>query len=805
VILKGVIMAGGKGTRLRPLTCNVPKPMVPMLHKPVMEYGIDLLKRHGITDIAVTVHYLPEVIKNYFGDGSEFGVNLHYFEETSPLGTAGSIKNAEAFLDERFVVISGDALTDFDLLKGVQFHEEKGSLISIFMKQVDSPLEYGVIMTNQDGEIIRFLEKPSWNEVFSDTVNTGIYVLEPEVFSYLEEGVPTDFSKDLFPLLMKEGKPLYGYSAEGYWSDIGSLNQYRQSHYDMLDGIVNLPSKGKEVKPGIWVGNNVKIENGALLEAPLSIDDDAVIRKGAKILPYSVIGKNNVISSNSSLKKSILWHDVYLDDNCELRGATIANSTHLQKSASVYEHAVIGDHCKIGYKVNIKPEVKVWPDKGITDEAKVHTSLIWGKKATKSLFGSRGISGLANIEITPDYIARLASAYGAILPQGAKIYVGSDYHRFSELIKQSFIQGLHSSGVNTYDLSPSLAPVVRYMIEQDGCSGGIFVRFANERGEKQVNIDFYDNNGLPIHPDLERKIENAYWQEDYRRAAFDMIGTGRHIAYKTEDYIQAVLKQVSVESINNANYRIVMNTNQHMIGLSFSKLFEQLNCELLTVPYFTTQEEMASFVKYSNADVGFLIDASGEKLRLVTDKGNVIDEETLLSLYVLITFGHYKINKLAVPVYGASELDLFAKQLDGQLIRTKANPRSILQVGNTVLNLQYDALFAFASILDFMATNTNCLSDLTQLLPYAKLFREQVACPKDVKGKVMRRLMEEIRNQEVDLVDGIKVYHPEGGWTLILPDVEHPKFTVYSQATNLDKAKEVSKHYISKIREFQKV
>lgn len=240
-------MAGGKGTRLRPLTCNIPKPMVPMLDKPVMEYGIELLKKFGITDIAVTVHYLPEVIKNYFGDGSDFGVNLHYFEEITPLGTAGSIKNAESFLDERFIVISGDALTDFDLSEGIKFHVEKDALVSIFMKQVECPLEYGVIMTNKNAEIIRFLEKPSWDEVFSDTVNTGIYVIEPEVFNYIEKDVPTDFSKDLFPLLMGKGIPLYGYSAEGYWSDVGNLKQYRQSNEDLLEGLVNVPLKLKKV------------------------------------------------------------------------------------------------------------------------------------------------------------------------------------------------------------------------------------------------------------------------------------------------------------------------------------------------------------------------------------------------------------------------------------------------------------------------------------------------------------------------------------------------------------------------------
>lgn len=244
--MKAVIMAGGMGTRLRPITCNIPKPMVPLIHKPVMEYSIELLRKYGITQIAVTVHYLPEVIKEYFIDGEKYGVQLYYFDEITPLGTAGSIKNAEKFLDERFIVISGDGLTDFDLRKGVQFHEEKQALATIFMKEVDSPENFGVIKTNRNGEVVRFYEKPNKKKLFSNMVNTGIYVLEPEIFHYLPKDIPIDFSKNVFPKLLREKKPLYGFHAEGYWSDVGCLSSYRQTQFDMLNKKVNVCLKSKD-------------------------------------------------------------------------------------------------------------------------------------------------------------------------------------------------------------------------------------------------------------------------------------------------------------------------------------------------------------------------------------------------------------------------------------------------------------------------------------------------------------------------------------------------------------------------------
>ncbi|MBR2569473.1 MAG: nucleotidyltransferase family protein, partial [Paenibacillus sp.] len=239
--MKAVIMAGGKGTRLRPLTLNTPKPMVPLLNRPCMEYIIELLKRHDIHQIAVTVQYLPEVIRNHFGDGSAYGVELYYAEEDTPLGTAGSIKNAAEFLDETFIVISGDALTDFNLRQAIDYHKDKDALATMVLTQVDSPLEYGVVMTDESGRVTRFLEKPSWSEVFSDTVNTGIYVLEPEILDWIPANCSYDFSLNLFPELLSNNKALYGYVAEGYWSDIGNLQQYRKSQFDMLDGHVHVP------------------------------------------------------------------------------------------------------------------------------------------------------------------------------------------------------------------------------------------------------------------------------------------------------------------------------------------------------------------------------------------------------------------------------------------------------------------------------------------------------------------------------------------------------------------------------------
>ena len=242
--MKAVVMAGGEGTRLRPLTSNQPKPMVPIVGKPCMEHILELLRRHELNDVIVTLAFMPQAIRSYFGDGEALGMNVSYSVEESPLGTAGSVRQAVAGGDEPVLVISGDALCDIDLTSLLAFHRERKAAVTIALKSVENPLEFGIVVTDSDGRIERFLEKPSWGQVFSDTINTGIYVIEPEVLRHVPAGEPYDFSKQLFPLLLEMGRPLYGYVADGYWQDVGDLGQYAQANFDALDGLVQLEIPG---------------------------------------------------------------------------------------------------------------------------------------------------------------------------------------------------------------------------------------------------------------------------------------------------------------------------------------------------------------------------------------------------------------------------------------------------------------------------------------------------------------------------------------------------------------------------------
>ncbi|MFX4301890.1 sugar phosphate nucleotidyltransferase [Alicyclobacillus tolerans] len=328
--MKAVIMAGGKGTRLRPLTARFPKPMVQLLGRPCIEYTLQLLKEHGITEIAITIQYLSSVIRDYLGDGSKYGVRLHYFEEHKPMGTAGGVLNAKEFLDERFLVISGDALTDFNLSEAMAFHENKRALATIILTQVESPCDFGVVLTQSDGKILRFLEKPKSNEIFTNTVNTGIYVFEKEILNWIPNNVSYDFGKELFPRLVAENVPFYGYSLDGYWSDVGSLHQYRQTQIDMLSGKTSLRVGGEYLGNGVWMGQNVQLHTDVKLNGPAFIGDGTIIQSKGQIGPYTVIGHNTMIGKSVQIANSIVWNKVEIGDSSVISGSMLGDGTKIE-------------------------------------------------------------------------------------------------------------------------------------------------------------------------------------------------------------------------------------------------------------------------------------------------------------------------------------------------------------------------------------------------------------------------------------------------------------------------------------------
>ncbi|HEY5888882.1 MAG TPA: sugar phosphate nucleotidyltransferase, partial [Acidimicrobiales bacterium] len=459
--MKAVIMAGGEGTRLRPLTSNLPKPMMPLANKPMMEHVIDLLRRHGFDEIVVTLAFMPDAIRNHFGDGSEYGVHIQYATEETPLGTAGSVRNAADALDERFLVISGDVLTDIDLGEVVAFHEAKGALATIGLVPVENPLEFGIVITDEDGSIERFLEKPSWGQVFSDTINTGIFVLEPAIFDHIVDDRAVDFSSEVFPALLAAGLPLYGAVAGGYWEDVGTLEAYVSAHKDILDQKVEVDIPGFEVSGGVWVAEGAEIHPDAVVEGPAVVGDNARVEAGARLGEYAVLGTNVKVRAGAEIHRSIVQDNAYLGEGVRLAGSVVGRACDVRRGARCEDGSVLGDECFIGEDAVIGAGVKVYPFKTVEAAAVVNTSIVWESRGARSLFAGLGVSGLANVDITPEFAARLAMAFGTTLKKDATVVTSRDSSRSARMLKRAMMAGLNSAGVNVSDLEVASIPVTR--------------------------------------------------------------------------------------------------------------------------------------------------------------------------------------------------------------------------------------------------------------------------------------------------------------------------------------------------------
>lgn len=802
-------MAGGEGSRLRPLTCSIPKPMVPILNKPVMEHTIELLKRHNIKDIAVTLWYLPGEITDYFGDGSDFGVNLHYYVENTPLGTGGSVLNTAEFLDDTFIVISGDALTDINLQEAIKFHRDRGSRATLVLKRVPVPLEYGIVITKEDGRIVKFLEKPSWGEVFSDTINTGIYVLDKSVMSYYTRGENFDFSKDLFPRLLRDNIPLYGYVSDGYWCDVGDLTSYKETHYDILSGKVQL-STGYMEESDIITGKNTIISAGAVLNPPIFIGEDCIIKAGAIIDAYSVIGNGCIVEENTTIKRSILWDRVSLGRVNQLRSTILCNRVSVKDRANLYEDSIVGYGCTIGDNSTLKPGVKVWPNKKISEASIVNNNLIWGNRTSRALFGNRGISGQFNIDITPEFSSLLGSAFVSSLGKEPTVIIGSEDGPQAKLLKEAVISGCLSSGARVIDIKEGLIPQTRYGVRAYNATGGIHISYSNNIAA----LELINSRGGNIDRKMEKKVEGLFLREDFERCSPEGVSTTVCIDSFRELYLKHALEGIrNLEKLKSRGYKVLISSPSQLTLRLAADFLNRLCCRV-TMEYVSSGEvedyfSFGDMVQKNNFDIGLIISENGENLILIDEMGTPVDRNKYPVLSSLISLKWGLAESLIVPYTASEAIEKLAKGYNAKVVRAKS---SFSELINTVLQndkladlselqyiLNFDGIYAAGKLLDFMIEGSTTLHSLSRELPPIHIIKKEFPCSLQDRGSIIRQLVEEGKDLGIELFDGIK-YSTDRGWSLILPDNSGSVFNVYSEGNSEEYAKELSTEALDRLR-----
>ncbi|MHB8868432.1 MAG: sugar phosphate nucleotidyltransferase [Thermoleophilia bacterium] len=811
--MKAVVMAGGQGTRLRPLTSNQPKPMVPVVNKPTAQHILELLSRHGIRDVVMTVAFMPQLIQNYFGDGSSFGIRIEYSVEESPLGTAGSVKNAQSMLDDTFIVISGDSLTDFDLDAVLDFHREREAMVTIALKSVDNPLEFGVVIVDEEGRIERFLEKPGWGQVFSDTINTGIYVLEPQVLDHVPEGVSFDFSHQLFPRLYDDHKPLYGVLCDGYWQDIGSLSQFLQANRDALDGKVNIQLPGVRLRGNVWVGQGADFESLDTIAGPALIGNYARIASDAAIGAHTVLGNNVVVRGGASVAGSVIGDGSYVGTGARIRGAVIGSGVDIRSNAAVAEGAVVGDECSVGEKAVIGSGVKIYPSKVIEAGAAVRSSLIWESRGQSSLFGKDGVRGLVNVDVTPEMVMRLGMSYGTTLSKGSPVTTSRDAHPASRVLNRALIAGLNATGVLVRDLRVSPGSLSRFDLKSGNAAGAVHIRVRPDNPE-EVEISFSERPGVPVSPGGERAIENVFYREDYRRASPDDMGEIVFPPRLVETYLGALVAGCDVEQIRARGLRMVLDYGRSAASLLLPTILDTLGVEVVTVNASPGADRpgisralaggdrsvrVRLLVEAIEADVGVMLDPSAETLTVMDETGATVGDNALLLLLLRHVCDTHGPGDLAVPVYVTREAERVATECGGQVVRTRSAEAALLAeaarahtvfagtTGGRFILPSFlpapDALMSSLLVLEMLAAETRPLSELVAGVPSVAVSHGVVPCPWSVKGTVMRRLVEELKHERVTLLDGVKVSVGDEDWVQFLPDAGEPVFHVFAEGT----------------------
>lgn len=348
--IKAVILAGGEGTRLQPLTLHTHKGMVPILNRPFLEHALDHLRNHGIREVILALCHLHHQIVDYFGDGSAFGVKLHYVVEESPLGTAGAVRNTAHLLDNTFLVLNGDIYTDLDLKSLLAFHREQGALATIALTQVEDPSPYGVVETGPGGRVLRFLEKPRPGETPARDINAGTYVLEPQALRHIPRGQPYMFERGLFPSLLEQGLPLFAYHTQSYWMDMGTPQRYLALHLHLL------------LKNGAALASDSRIHPQAILRGPVMMGPGCRVAAQAQVVGPAALGPSCHLGPRSRVERAVLWHGVRVGEGAIITGAILGNGCHIGDRAWVGPGCVLGDGVALAPGTRLEPGTLLWPD-----------------------------------------------------------------------------------------------------------------------------------------------------------------------------------------------------------------------------------------------------------------------------------------------------------------------------------------------------------------------------------------------------------------------------------------------------------
>ncbi len=763
--LQAIIMAGGEGVRLRPLTLNRPKPLVPVLGEPVMGYSLKLLRRHGLLDVAATVLYLPHAIRDAFGKGDKYGVNLHYLEEAEPMGTAGSVRLAKGMVMDTFVILSGDGLTDCDLTEAIAFHKSKNAQATLVLKSVPIPLSYGVVITDDTGRVQRFVEKPDWSGVFSDQVNTGIYILEKEVLDLIPEDHAYDFGKDLFPRMVREGMAVYGYPMTGYWCDIGDQGAYLQAQLDLLRGEADFEVPGRASGHAILEGS-CTLEPNVTLEGLCYIGEGALIKQGAILSEGAVIGPGTIVEEGAHIIRSCLWEYCRVGRCSRIEGAILCREAQVRPGAQMMEGSALGAEAVLGSHARLNCGVKVWPQKEVGCEVIASENIVWGdlKRLHLNEYGS----------ITLDSPARADQLAAAAIVGLQAASVALCYHGDGEALYTLLAGSFAARGAQTLLLGDGYAPILSMAMRIMQLPLGVMVD-----GQK---VTILCQNGLMLKKSQIQAIEGSALKQEYP-PAFAQTASLTPLNGMRELYLINLIKGIDQKAFEKSGLHVaVFCDDEDLLSLAL----RALNKAGLKKVRGQSAKERA----LKSWETGFLLEPDGST-SYVMDK-TILPDETSQQMLVW----HLIAMEGSLPLFASADTPRAVEDLGP--VRWKQDISALDKNEQLVYlrqhDLTHDGILRMLALLIPLADRS--LMSLMDQLPKTHRVHRDVPCPTGEKGRVLRLLCENAKEKE--LGEGLRIRHGSGSvW--LSPSQDRDAFRVQTESFDAEFASELCTHYANRI------
>lgn len=815
--MRAVVMAGGLGTRLRPLTTGVPKPLLPVVGRPMIEHVLLLARHHGIDEAVVTVQHLAPMIRRRLGGGADLGMRILYGTEPRPLGTAGGVRLAVADNDdEALLVLSGDAVTDVDLSALIKRHRESQADLTMALTRREDPREFGLVDADADGWVRRFREKPEWSSIFSDTVSAGIYVVSREVIDAIPHDVPWDWSTDVIPRLLADDGRIQSVVLDGYWEDVGDLEAYRRVQVDALDRRVQLTMPASDRGDGVWIGEGAEIAPGATVQGPCLIGPRSVIEEGARVLAYSVLGEHCLVRTGAQIERSTMHDNVYIGADADIAGAIVGRGSEIGAGSTVAENATIADGCVLEREVDVTAGSLIYPGKSVESGTTVSGSVVWDAKGHRTLIDAEGMRGEVGVEITPETVVRLAGTLGTLLSRGSTVALGRDHSTAASAYVSILAGALRAAGLDVHLLRAVPLAVLRDHVRQRA-DAGVYVRVTSGDASS-LDMVILRATGKGI-AERARELNRIYTRREFRRAIPGAIGSVIEQPLATQEYADRLRQAMG--PLPAEGLRVVVDGMGGTSTAALNAILAGCPAELVLLgtqsdPLAAAWDaparavrlrELADVVTATGASLGIAIDASGERLWLVDELGQVLDDDRCLLVVLDLVAAEAHGGTLVVPSTSSRIVEQVAA-FHGSDVRRAPRESNDEWSGDELLRCdgeggfaleaslgERDAIAATVLLLGLVARTHLTLSEIDARIPRTHMVRRRVPTPWSVKAGIIRAVAGQAQGRPTDTSDGVRLAEHDGAWCLVLPDPKESQTCLWVEAADASRAEEVADHW----------